>query len=310
MAEVPPGPNALSASPAEIIPLPVDGCSFLGHNEKLERGRGDVLSLGNEQQHATEPRGIIKPKQNNVHPNSSLTQLNGVGEHTEEEEEEEEEENGEQCSRIPVPNHVQHPVHRADVSERLDGPVETQQGERSASGFTNNECESHSVPNNGVSIAAEPESGSSSTCTAVVNSRTVGNSSFTGGEGREVASDDGSKGRRSQGAVEEEAPVAQMANLSLTEGQTSDSDISTSSTTGHSSAFWQWWRKIVLVPLCASWTCTRRCSGEATLPCLLWTPNFAGKALVLTLLKRQSMPWWMGTVMRWCWKLKSPTNLP
>ncbi|XP_072545623.1 N-alpha-acetyltransferase 30 isoform X1 [Salminus brasiliensis] len=226
MAEVPPGPNALSASPAEIIPLPVDGCSFLGHNEKLERGRGDVLSLGNEQQHATEPRGIIKPKQNNVHPNSSLTQLNGVGEHTEEEEEEEEEENGEQCSRIPVPNHVQHPVHRADVSERLDGPVETQQGERSASGFTNNECESHSVPNNGVSIAAEPESGSSSTCTAVVNSRTVGNSSFTGGEGREVASDDGSKGRRSQGAVEEEAPVAQMANLSLTEGQTSDSDIS------------------------------------------------------------------------------------
>ncbi|XP_049319863.1 N-alpha-acetyltransferase 30 [Astyanax mexicanus] len=232
MAEVPPGPNALSASPAEIISLPVDGCSFLGHNEKLDRGRVDVIGLGTESQQATQSRGIIKPKQNNVHPNSSLTQLNGVGEHTEEEEEEEEEEeNGEPCSRIPVPNHVQHTAHRPGVSKRLDGAVETRQGECSAGCLTNNECErSHLIPNNGVSIAAVPDSsstpansGGSITCSAAVNSRTVGNSSFTGGE----ASDDGSKGRRSQGAVEEEeAPVAQMANLSLTEGQASDSDIS------------------------------------------------------------------------------------
>lgn len=42
----------------------------------------------------------------------------------------------------------------------------------------------------------------------------------------------------------------------------------------------QWWRKTVLVPLYASWTCTRRCSGGDTLPCSLWTPNFAGKASV------------------------------
>ncbi|XP_036449334.1 N-alpha-acetyltransferase 30 isoform X2 [Colossoma macropomum] len=303
MAEVPPGPNALSASPAEIIPLPVDGCSFLGNNEKLDRGRGDVIALGTEPQQATEPRGIIKTKQNNVHPNSSLTQLNGVGEHTEEEEEED----GEHCSRVSVSNHVPHPAHRAAVSERLDG-------ERSASVLTNNECENRTVPNNEVSTAAISENSSdepecdNSTCSGTVNSRTVGNLSLAeaGGEGQELAADDGSKGR----AVEEEAPVAQMANLSLTEEQTGDSAISTSSTTGHSSAFWLWWRKTVSVPLCASWTCTRRCSGGATLPCLLWTPNFAGKALVLTLLKRQSMPWWMGTVMRWCWRQKSPTNPP
>lgn len=36
----------------------------------------------------------------------------------------------------------------------------------------------------------------------------------------------------------------------------------------------------MLVPLYASWTCTRRCSGGDTLPCSLWTPNFAGKASV------------------------------
>ncbi|XP_036449333.1 N-alpha-acetyltransferase 30 isoform X1 [Colossoma macropomum] len=219
MAEVPPGPNALSASPAEIIPLPVDGCSFLGNNEKLDRGRGDVIALGTEPQQATEPRGIIKTKQNNVHPNSSLTQLNGVGEHTEEEEEED----GEHCSRVSVSNHVPHPAHRAAVSERLDG-------ERSASVLTNNECENRTVPNNEVSTAAISENSSdepecdNSTCSGTVNSRTVGNLSLAeaGGEGQELAADDGSKGR----AVEEEAPVAQMANLSLTEEQTGDSAIS------------------------------------------------------------------------------------
>lgn len=41
-----------------------------------------------------------------------------------------------------------------------------------------------------------------------------------------------------------------------------------------------WWSRSVLEPSYVSWTCIRRCSGAATLPCWLWIPNTEGKASV------------------------------
>lgn len=46
----------------------------------------------------------------------------------------------------------------------------------------------------------------------------------------------------------------------------------------------RWLRRTVLVPLCVSQTCIRRCSVEDTSPCSPWTPNSAGKASVRAVL--------------------------
>ncbi|XP_066526365.1 N-alpha-acetyltransferase 30 [Hoplias malabaricus] len=202
MAEVPPGPSALSSSPADALPLPVDGCPLRGNNERLERGLGEAL--------IPQP-SAVKPKQNNIHTNSSLTQLNGVGEHTEEEEEEEEEE--EPCSRrrVPVHNHVPHPALRDhQLTNSSDHP--------SCATQNNGALTAHS----GVDT---PENTATTPCSAAANRRTVGNCSSkeTGVKCPETATEDGPAG---PGCPEEQAPLEQMEKLSLNEQHSSDSAIS------------------------------------------------------------------------------------
>ncbi|KAK1793597.1 hypothetical protein P4O66_011968 [Electrophorus voltai] len=231
MAEVPPGPNALTASPAEIIPLPVDGCSIRASDEKVDCGRGDGITLG------TEPKGAIKPNQNHVHPNSSaqlhsaLKHLNGVGDHPEDEG---------QGAHAPVHNHVRHPAHREPdnqkaVSGRFDSFGEAL-AEHTGNTFTKNKrgsSSSRSLPNNGIDSTAIPETTPSrrpcdSTCLRAGGGRTVGH--FLLADSNDIGQkDDDQKGPWLHGTGVEQAVAsvtAELGSLSLTGGQTAESTIS------------------------------------------------------------------------------------
>lgn len=169
MAEVPPGPNALAASPTEIRALPVDGCCLLGNNETLDCGRGGVIVHGTEQHEVAERKGFVKPNQNNVHhPNasgqlhSSAAQVNGIGNNHPEG----------QCGHILPHNHRYLPPHRAtdhqsDVFEQSD---------RNSSSKTNVSL----MPSNGVDSSdpatiTESESGADIQCVQTELDRTVHN---------------------------------------------------------------------------------------------------------------------------------------
>lgn len=220
MAEVPPGPNTLPASSAEIISLPVDGCSFLGNNEKLDRDRGDVIAPGTGAQQGTEPKGIVKSSQNSVHHinspaqlHSSPAQLNGIASHPEHDEH-----RGHKIAQ----NHVQHRAHRAadcqhTASEYVDSVDE--RGDRKLA-YNNRDS---SLPSNGVdspdpAVIAEPGSSDElerdSTCLKAELGRTVCHSECN--DNAQKSAGDGERGLGPQGAGAGEAPLAdQIAKLSV-----------------------------------------------------------------------------------------------
>lgn len=220
MAEVPPGPNTLPASSAEIISLPVDGCSFLGNNGKLDRGRGDVIAPGTEAQQATEPKGIVKLSQNSVHHLNSAAQLhslpaqlNGIASHAELDE---------HRDHKTAQNHVQHRVHKAadcqhTVSEHGGGADE--RGSRK-SAYNNRDS---SLPSNGVDSPGSPvitEAGCSdqlrtaNTGPKAELGRTVCRSDSN--EHVEQLAGDRERGLGQQGAGDEEAPLeVKLAKLSV-----------------------------------------------------------------------------------------------
>ncbi|XP_062863673.1 N-alpha-acetyltransferase 30 [Trichomycterus rosablanca] len=196
MAEVPPGPNALAASPTEIRALPVDGCCLLGNNEKLDCGRGDIIIHKTEQQEVPERKGIVKPSQNNVHhPNasdqlhSSAAQVNGIGTHPEG-----------QCGHI-LPHNHRHPPYRAtdhqtSAFERSD----SERSDRNSSSNTNVSL----IPSNGIDSsdpAAITEPESAIRCVKAELDRTVSNDHVQQSPGVALA--------------DQAALVDQIANLSL-----------------------------------------------------------------------------------------------
>lgn len=221
MAEVPPGPNTLPSSSAEIISLPVDGCSFLGNNEKLDRGRGDVLAPGTEAHQANEPKGIVKLGQNSVHHlnsapqlHSSPAQLNGIASHPEHDEH-----RGHKIAQ----NHVQHRAHRAaDCQHTASEYVDSICDERGNRKLAYNNRDS-SLPSNGVDSsdpAAITESGCSdqvetdSTCLKAELGRTVCRSECN--DNVQKSAGDRERGLGPQGAGAEKAPLEdQIAKLSV-----------------------------------------------------------------------------------------------
>lgn len=220
MAEVPPGPNTLPTSSAEIISLPVDGCSFLGSNEKLDRGRGDVIAPGTEAQQATEPKGIIKLSQNSVHHmnspaqlHSSPAQLNGIASHPE---------HDERRVHKSAQNHVQHRAHRAADCQHTASEYVDSIDERGNRKFAYNNRDS-SLPSNGVDSpdsAAITEAGCSdqlereSSCLKADLGRTVCRSECKDNVQKSAGGRE--RGLGPQGAAAEEAPLEdQIAKLSV-----------------------------------------------------------------------------------------------
>ncbi|KAM9466240.1 N-alpha-acetyltransferase 30 [Clarias gariepinus] len=217
MAEVPPGPNTLPASSAEIISLPVDGCSFLGNNEKLDLGRGDVIAPGTEAQQATEPKGIVKPSQNSVHHLnspallcSSPAQLNGIASHPE---------HDEHRGHKTAQNHVQHRAHRAPDCQHIACEYVDSFDERANRKLAYNNRDS-SLPSNGVDSPDPPaltESGSSereSPCLKAELGRTVCRSECT--DNVQTSAGDRERGPGPQGDGAVEAPLEdQIAKLSV-----------------------------------------------------------------------------------------------
>ncbi|MBN3284086.1 NAA30 acetyltransferase, partial [Polyodon spathula] len=87
MAEVPPGPSALPASPAEILPFHRAGRALPGEGQERGCGRGgDTVTPGAGQQHQeSEGKGSSKLPQNCLYPHpsaqhlhSALQQINGT----------------------------------------------------------------------------------------------------------------------------------------------------------------------------------------------------------------------------------------
>lgn len=220
MAEVPPGPNTLPASSAEIISLPVDGCSFLGNNDKLDRGRGDVLAPGTEAQQAPEPKGIVKLSQNSVHHlnspaqlHSSPAQLNGIASHPK---------NDEHRGHKTAPNHVQHRAHRAADCQHTASEYVPSIDERGNRKLAYNDRDS-SLPSNGVDSpdpAAITEPGSSDqpgqepSCLTAELGRTVCRSECN--DSVQKSAGDRERGLGPQAAGAAEAPLEdQIAQLSV-----------------------------------------------------------------------------------------------
>ncbi|KAI1895541.1 hypothetical protein AGOR_G00107310 [Albula goreensis] len=123
MAEVPPGPSALPASPAEIILFPGGGCAVPREGEERGCGRGDTLTPGTgQQQQVSEGKGTNKTNQNHLcsHPaalnfhTQTQQQLNGLISSAED---------GLIIShRSCMHSHLHHPAHRPPDSQR--GSVE------------------------------------------------------------------------------------------------------------------------------------------------------------------------------------------
>ncbi|XP_064185088.1 N-alpha-acetyltransferase 30 [Anguilla rostrata] len=123
MAEVPPGPSALPASPAEIILFPGGVCAVPGEGEERGCGRGDTLVPGTGQQpHVSEGKGTSKTNQNHLysHPaalnfhTSTQQQLNGLISSAED---------GLLFTHHSrTHSHLHHPAHRPPDSQRV--PVE------------------------------------------------------------------------------------------------------------------------------------------------------------------------------------------
>ncbi|XP_061104760.1 N-alpha-acetyltransferase 30 [Conger conger] len=123
MAEVPPGPSALPASPAEIILFPGGVCAVPGEGEERGCGRGDTLVPGTGQQpQVSEGKGTSKTSQNHLysHPAAlnfhtpTQQQLNGLISSAED---------GLLFSHHSrTHSHLHHPAHRPPDSQR--GPVE------------------------------------------------------------------------------------------------------------------------------------------------------------------------------------------
>lgn len=219
MAGVPPGPNTLPASSAEIISLPVDGCSFLVNNEKLDRGRGDVIAPGTEAQQATEPKGIVKLSQNSVHHLNSPAQLlslpaqlNGIVSHPE---------HDEHRGHKSAQNHVQHRAHRAPDCQYTASEYVDSNDERGNRKLAYNNRDS-SIPSNGVDSdsAAITELGSSdqleseSSCLKSEPGRTVCHSECN--DNVQKSAGDRERGPGPQAAGAEEPPLEdQIAKLSV-----------------------------------------------------------------------------------------------
>ncbi|KAI5628647.1 N-alpha-acetyltransferase 30 [Silurus asotus] len=220
MAEVPPGPNTLPASSAEIRSLPVDGCSFLGNNETLDCGRGDIIAPGTEAQQATEPKGIVKLSQNSVHHlnspaqlHSSPAQLNGIASHPE---------HDEHLGYKIAQNHVQHRAHRSADCQHTASEYVDSTGERATRKSAYNASDS-SLPSNGVDSldpAARTEPSSSDqlegdcTCLKAELDRTVCRSECK--DHVQKSAGDRERGLGAQGDGAEEAPLEdQIAKLSV-----------------------------------------------------------------------------------------------
>ncbi|XP_036398530.1 N-alpha-acetyltransferase 30 [Megalops cyprinoides] len=122
MAEVPPGPSALPASPAEIILFPGGGCAVPGEGEERGCGRGDTLTPGTgQQQQVSEGKGTSKTNQNHLYPHSvalnfhtqTQQQLNGLISSAED---------GLLFSHhTRTHSHLHHPAHRPPDSQRGPG---------------------------------------------------------------------------------------------------------------------------------------------------------------------------------------------
>ncbi|XP_030642381.1 N-alpha-acetyltransferase 30 [Chanos chanos] len=232
MAEVPPGPNALSSSPTEIISFPGGGCTLLGNNED----RGDFIVTGTGQQQANDGKGIIKTNQKNLHPNSSASQLHST---------QTQQVNGIISCPEAVQNHVQHPTHKASdsrnaVLEHTDstGEIHTElAGNRNLSKDSSCSHQNHSLSkNNGVIYTAtmaitESErmsKKSEKNRTEALPSDPVDHVSTTWIEDNEGPGTQGARVEESAAVstadVTSQAPVEEMANLSL-ERETEDSSI-------------------------------------------------------------------------------------
>ncbi|TSQ46664.1 N-alpha-acetyltransferase 30 [Bagarius yarrelli] len=226
MAEVPPGPNTLPASTAEILSLPVDGCSFLGNNERLDRGRGDVIAPGTEAQQATEPKGIAKLSQNSVHHLNSASplhfpaQLNGISSHPQ---------HDEHRDHKSAQNHVQHRVHKAGDCQHTAAEHVDSTDERGNRKLAYNNRDS-SLPSNGVDFPGPPVitgPGCSDQLQSVNTGvkgelgRTVCHSECN--ENAEQLAGDGEWGLGQRGAGDEEAPLEdKIAKLSVSSTPAAD----------------------------------------------------------------------------------------
>ncbi|XP_016099373.1 N-alpha-acetyltransferase 30-like [Sinocyclocheilus grahami] len=214
MAEVPPGPNALPSSPSEITPLPVDGCTLLGHDE----GR-DIISPGPGHQHASDHKAIVKSNLNNVHPNASAAQFHTA------------QLNGVQCNHTRLQNHVQQ--HRpsdnqnAASDHHLDGIGETQGEHTENNNFTRNKrcsdkSQSQSPPNNGINCTDSMAITESSSCRLEndVSSRTGSGDRARAAAAAAGAGAESGPGPQRAGveqAAADSAPVAGMSRLALEE---------------------------------------------------------------------------------------------
>ncbi|KAG7466437.1 hypothetical protein MATL_G00164710 [Megalops atlanticus] len=112
MAEVPPGPSALPASPAEIILFPGGGCAVPGEGEERGCGRGDTLTPGTGQQQQTQQQlnGLISSAEDGLL----------FSHHTR------------------THSHLHHPAHRPPDSQRGPGEYCDSAGEAPAGSPENN----------------------------------------------------------------------------------------------------------------------------------------------------------------------------
>ncbi|XP_006632441.1 N-alpha-acetyltransferase 30 [Lepisosteus oculatus] len=157
MAEVPPGPSALPASPAEIIPFPGVGCAIPGEGGERGCGRGDAAIPGvGQQQQVSEGKGTSKATQNHLYSHPAVhhfhtqtqqqQQLNGLINAAED---------GLACTHHSrLHSHHHHPAHRPSdspgaLTEHRDGTGGARAGAQEGSNFgdiNNSGCQGQHCP--------------------------------------------------------------------------------------------------------------------------------------------------------------------
>ncbi|MBN3314535.1 NAA30 acetyltransferase, partial [Atractosteus spatula] len=157
MAEVPPGPSALPASPAEIIPFPGVGCAIPGEGGERGCGRGDAAIPGvGQQQQVSEGKGTSKATQNHLYSHPAVLhfhtqtqqqqQLNGLINAAED---------GLACTHHSrLHSHHHYPAHRPSdspgaLTEHRDGTGGARAGAQEGSNFGdihNSDCQGQHCP--------------------------------------------------------------------------------------------------------------------------------------------------------------------
>ncbi|XP_023684241.1 N-alpha-acetyltransferase 30 [Paramormyrops kingsleyae] len=169
MAEVPPGPSALPASPAEIIPFPGGVCTVPGGGDERDCGRGEPVKTETGQlQQACEGKGTNKSNQKCLcsHPSAHFhtqapQQLNGLIGTAED---------GLLSSqhRSRVQSHLHHPVHRPPDGQRGQSEYSDSAGE--ARGGAQENC--HADSNHGTCPQRSRSSSDNGICGVPAAART------------------------------------------------------------------------------------------------------------------------------------------